>query len=81
MIFDFRDRGERDLHDLPVCYLNFHAWRCEGLGGFHASDFPAHASAVSGNDLHVVLAVKWLQSCERLRYLQLNSPPTKVWVT
>lgn len=68
MVFDLGDGGKRDLDNLPVRNLNLDAWSREGLGGFHAPNFAAHASAISSNDLHVVFTVKWLQSCERFGY-------------
>ena len=68
VILDLGDGREGDLDDLPIRYLNLDAGCREGLGGFHAANCSAHAPAVSRNNFHVVLAVKWLQSSERLRY-------------
>ena len=68
MIFDFGDGGKRDLHDLAVRNLHFDAGSREGLRHLHAANRAAHPLAVDRNDLHIVLAVKWLQSGERLGY-------------
>lgn len=68
MILDFDDGGEGDLYDLAARNLHLDARRGEGLGRLHAANRAAHPPAVSRNDLYVVLAVKWLQSCECLGY-------------
>jgi len=68
VILDLSDRREGDLHDVAICDLNLDAGCGESLGGFHAANCATHAPAVRCDDLHVVLAVEWLQGCERLRY-------------
>ena len=68
MIFNFRDRRERNLHDLAIGDLNLDAGRGEGLGSLHAANCATHAPAVRCDDLYVILAVEWLQSRERLCY-------------
>jgi hypothetical protein len=64
MIDDFRDGGKRYLDDLAVGYFHLQARGRQCLCGLHAADDAAHAIAVRGNDLYVVLAVERLECCE-----------------
>ena len=64
MVFDLRDRRKRYLHDLAICDLHLYAGSGEGLGGFHAPNCASDAPAVGRDNLHIVLAIKWLQSRE-----------------
>ena len=78
MILDLCDRRKRNLHDLAIGDLNLNTGRCEGLGGLHAANCATHAPAVRRDDLHVVLAVEWLQSRERLCYFHFLRLPTGI---
>lgn len=64
MIFNFRNIRKGNFHDLPVRNLHLYARRGEGLGSLHAFNCPAHPPAISRDDLHVVFAIKWLESRE-----------------
>jgi hypothetical protein len=64
MIYDFGDGRKRYLDDLSSGHFHLEARRSQCLGGLHAADDAAHAIAVRGDDLHVVLAVEWLECCE-----------------
>ena len=75
MIFDLGDCREGNLYDLSIGALNLYAGSREGLGGFHAANCTAYAPAVSGDYFHVVLAIQWLQGCERFCYLQVDFLP------
>jgi hypothetical protein len=77
MILYLGDCREGNLYDLSVGALNLYAGSCEGLGGFHAANCAAYAPAVSGDNFHVVLAIQWLQGCERFCYLHVNFLPIK----
>jgi hypothetical protein len=77
MILDLSNGGKRDLYDLSVGALNLHAGSREGLGGFHAANRTAYAPAVCGDDFHVILAIEWLQGCERFCYLHVTSSRLK----
>ena len=72
MIFDLSYCREGNLNDLSVGALNLYAGSREGLGGFHAANCAADAPAVSGDYFHVVLAIQWLQGCERFCYLHVS---------
>ncbi len=61
MISDLRDIRERDLDDLAAFALDLYAGGGQGLRRLHALDDAAHALAVRGHDLDIVLAVKWLK--------------------
>ena len=78
VVFDFRDRRKRNLHDLAICNLDFYAGSSEGLGGFHAPNYATHSPTVNGNNFHVVLAIEWLQSRECLRDFHNSIPPGAV---
>ena len=62
VIFDLRYRREWYFYDLAIGTFDLYARSSEGLGGFHASNRTTHASAVNRDNLHVVLAIEWLQS-------------------
>ena len=62
VILDLRDRGEGYFDDLPIRTFDLYARSGESLGGFHTSNCAADAPAVNRDNLHVVLAIKWLQS-------------------
>ena len=79
MIFDLRNRGKWNLHDLPVRDLNLDAGSGEGLSGLHTANRASHPPAVGCNDLDVVLAVKWLQGRERFGYLHNEIPSLMAW--
>lgn len=64
MVFDLRYRRKRYLHDLAICDLDLYAGSGEGLGGFHAANCATHTPAVDRNNLHIVLAIKGLESRE-----------------
>jgi hypothetical protein len=64
MIYDFRDGREGYLDDLAIGHFQLQARSGQGLRCFHAADDAAHAIAVSGNDLYVVMTVERLQCCE-----------------
>lgn len=74
MILDFGNRRKGDFYDLTVGALNLYAGSREGLGGLHATDCPSHPPAIRGDNLHVVFAIKWLQSCERFSYFHNLHP-------
>ena len=75
MVLDLGDAREWNLHNISIRDLNLHARCGERLGGLHAPNCPAHASAVCCDDLYVVFAVKWLQSRERFSYFHGKLPP------
>lgn len=75
MILDFHDRREGNFHDLAICDLDLYAGSGEGLGGFHAPDNATHAPAVGGDNLHIVLAIKRLESRECLGNFHRFIPP------
>jgi len=75
VVFDLRDRRERNLHDLAICNLDLYAGSGEGLGGFHAANCSTHAPPVGRYDLYIVLAIKGLQSCECLGDFHNSVPP------
>src|ERR1041385_853300 len=60
MIFDFRDRRERDLYNFTVCALHLDARCSQCLSSLHAAHNAAHALSINRDDLYVVLAVKGL---------------------
>ncbi len=68
MIDDFRDGGKRYFDDLAVGHFHLEARRRQCLCSLHAADDAAHAIAVRGNDLYVVLTVERLECCEGFGY-------------
>jgi hypothetical protein len=78
MILDLRDRWKGYLHDLAVRDLDLYAGSGERLGGFHAPNCASHAPAVDRDNLHIVLAIKWLQSRECLGDLHDSFLPEAV---
>jgi hypothetical protein len=66
VIFYFRDRRKRNLHDLAIGNLDLYAGSGESLGGFHTPHCATHAPAIGGNNLYIVLPVQRLQSRECL---------------
>ena len=75
MILDFCNRREGYLHDLTIRAFDLYAGSGEGLGGFHAANNTAHASAVDSDNLDIILTVERLQSGERLCYLHRQILP------
>jgi hypothetical protein len=64
MIDDFRDGRKWYLDNFATGHFHLQARRGQGLCGFHAADNAAHAIAVRGDDLHVIMAIEWLECCE-----------------
>lgn len=68
VISDFGNCWEGNFYDLAVSTLNFDAGGSESLCGLHAANRTPHASAIRSDDLHIVFAIEWLQSCKRFSY-------------
>jgi len=68
MILNLRNCREWYFDYLSIRTLNLYAGSGECLGGFHALNCAAHTPSVDRDDLNVIFAVKWLQSCQCLGY-------------
>jgi hypothetical protein len=64
MTLNFGDAWERDFYDLSIRTKHLDAGCCEGLRCLHAAYGTSYPTTVSGDDLHVLFAVKRLQCCQ-----------------
>src|SRR5258705_907770 len=72
VIFYFRYRGKRYLYQLTVGAFHFHARSSKSLRSFHTPDRPTHSLAVKCNDLHIIFAVKRLESREGFGHFHVS---------
>jgi len=76
VILDFRNGRKRYLNYLARRGQHLHARRRKCLGSFHTADLATHALPVSRYDLHVVFAIKRLQSRQCFGNFQVPTPYT-----
>ena len=78
VVFDFSDRGKRNLYNFAIGTLDLHTRCRQGLGGFHAAHNPTDPTPVDGDNFDVVLTVERLEGRESFGYFHSGIYPSEL---